>query len=449
MLSHPPKRVCARTQVSNGVCTMRLMHDTHSSPLRQNLRRLIFLRACIVWAVGVAAITVQWGLAIELRLLPVGAVSACFAAVIALSWWRLLRPWPVLELEMLVHLGIDVAFFSALLYFTGGAGNPFVSLYLLPVVIAATTLPAAYAMVLTALAVLAYSLLLVYYVPLMPESHVHEAGGFGLHVVGMWVNFLVCAALVLWIVARMAGAIRERDKQLADAREKTMRDDKVLSLGLMAAGAAHELATPISTMSVLIDEMEQSAPPGGILREDFQTLKNQVRHCRSVIQGLAASAGQARSAHVRRLELRPFVDETIERWRLLRPGVSLTARFESLGASPPIMADETLSSTLTSLLNNAADASPAGIELETRCDHNHVTLEILDHGEGISEDVLRHAGRAMITTKPAGKGWGIGLLLANATIERLGGSIVLLKRPGGGSCTRITLPLVALAPGAK
>ncbi len=290
---------------------------------------------------------------------------------------------------------------------------------------------------------------MVYYVPLQPASHTHEGSGFGLHVVGMWINFLMCAALVLWIVARMAGAIRERDRQLADAREKAMRDDKVLSLGLLAAGAAHELATPISTMGVLIQEMEQSAQTDTALQEDLRILKAQVNHCREVIQSIAASAGQARSTQVRYLELRAFVHETIERWQLLRPSVPVTARFAAEGDGPSVVADETLSSTLTSLLNNAADASPQGIELVTHCDRDHLTLEILDRGPGISEDILRQAGRAVIITKPAGKGWGIGLFLANATIERLGGSIVLLKRPEGGSCTRITFPLLALQPCTK
>lgn len=414
------------------------------SPLRQNLRRLGWLRLSVVAALAVGLATAHWWLGLELPLVPMAAVLIAFLALIALTEWRRLRPWPVLDWEMLLQLCLDVLLISVLLYFTGGAGNPFVSLYLLPVTIAATTLPRRHAAVLTLLAAAGYSLLVVYYVPLMPDEHAHHrAGDFGLHVVGMWVNFLVCAALVLWIVSRMAGALRERDRELALSREKAMRDDRILSLGLLAAGAAHELATPVSTMAVLVNEMEPSVRGDAALAEDLRTLKAQVEHCRYVIQGLAASAGQGRGSQARQTDLRAYVDDTIERWRLLRPSVPLVTRY-ALETSPRVLADDTLSSSLTSLLNNAADASPAGIELDARCDQQHVTVEILDRGPGIPEQVMRDAGRALVTTKPSGKGWGIGLLLANATVERLGGAIVLMNRPDGGSCTRVTLPLSAL-----
>lgn len=415
-----------------------------SSPLRQNLHRLNFLRLCVAAAGILAAVVTRWGLEVEFDLKPLVAPGLGLLALAGFSAWRLRQPWPVPEMEMLWHLCADVLLMTALLYFSGGASNPFVTLYLLPVVIAATTLPARRALVLTALAVAGYSLLLFWYVPLAPLEHAHHTNSFGLHVAGMWVNFLVCAGLVLWIVARMAHALRERDALLARAREKALRDDKVLSLGLLAAGAAHELATPLSTMSILLKEMETSAARDPALNEDVATLKAQVAHCRAVIKSLAGTAGQATSATAQPLPARRYVEATIERWQLLRPAVPIVTALQRDMDVTEVMADETLAATLTSLLNNAADASPQGVSLSGRCDPAQLIIEILDQGKGIDEEVLRQAGRATITTKPEGKGLGIGLLLANATIERLGGSIVLMNRREGGSCTRVTVPLTAL-----
>lgn len=420
--------------------------ETAHSPLRQNLRHLAWLRLAMALALAAAMAVWHWALDLELPLAPLAGVLVMLLGLVVLAEWRRGRAWPVLDAEMLLQLCLDVAVISVLLYFTGGASNPFVSLYLLPVTIAATTLPRRHAAALTVLAAAGYSLLMVYYVPLMPGAHAHHgAQDFTLHVVGMWVNFLVCAVLVLWIVSRMAGALRERDRQLALAREKAMRDDRILSIGLLAAGAAHELATPVSTMAVLVKDMAAATRDDPERAEDLHTLKAQVDHCRQVIQGLAASAGQARETQSRFTDLRAYVDQTIERWRLLRPAVPLVTHF-AMDAPTPVVADDTLSLSLTSLLNNAADASPGGIELATRCDRHEVTLEIMDRGPGIPAQVMRNAGRALVTTKPSGKGWGIGLLLANATVERLGGSIVLMNRPEGGSCTRVTLPLIALRP---
>lgn len=412
--------------------------------MRQNLLRLNFLRLCVAAAGLAAAVVARWALQVEFDFEPLVAPGLALLTLTGFSAWRLRRPWPVLEMEMLWHLCVDVLLMTLLLYFSGGASNPFVTVYLLPVVIAATTLPARRALAVTTLAVTAYSLLLIWYVPLEPLEHAHHTNSFGLHVTGMWVNFLVCAGLVLWVVARMAYALRERDALLASAREKALRDDKVLSLGLLAASAAHELATPLSTMSILLKEMETAAAGDSASREDLVTLKAQVAHCRDVIGGLAGTAGQTSSAHSQPMPAGRYVETTLKRWQLLRPAVPVATTLHHEMDDTEIRPDETLAAALTSLLNNAADASPGGVQLTGRCDRAQLIVEILDQGQGIDAEVLRQAGRATITTKPEGKGLGIGLLLANATIERLGGSIVLMNRAEGGSCTRVTVPLGAL-----
>jgi two-component system sensor histidine kinase RegB len=277
-------------------------------------------------------------------------------------------------------------------------------------------------------------------VPLVSEEHRQHMDHFGLHVIGMWANFLVSAVLIAWFVVRMARAIQDRDRRLAEVREKALRDDKILSLGLLAAGAAHELATPLSTIKVLVSELERDALSNE-QRDDLRTLSNQVEVCRNIIQSLASSAGQGRADALQESTLSNFLHQTIDRWQLLRPGIPIQSQVARAVETLPIVTDDTLGTTLISLLNNAANASPSGIELILNRDATHLTLEILDRGPGVDDNVARDAGKAMFINKSGGKGLGIGLFLANATVERLGGTIVLLNREGGGACTRLRLPI--------
>jgi len=161
------------------------------------------------------------------------------------------QPRAVSNLELFAQLGADVAALSILLYYGGGSTNPFVSLYLLPLVIAAATLPGRYTWGMAALTAACYSLLMVYYIPL-PHIHQHGDDAFNIHVLGMWLGFVISAVVVAYFVVQMAQAVRSRDEMLARVREEVLRNERIVALGTQAAGAAHEMGTPLSTMAVVI-----------------------------------------------------------------------------------------------------------------------------------------------------------------------------------------------------
>jgi two-component system sensor histidine kinase RegB len=237
----------------------------------------------------------------------------------------------------------------------------------------------------------------------------------------------------------MSASIRDRDRALAAARERSLRDEQVLALGTFAAGAAHELGTPLGTIAVLSREMENDhrGIPG--LAQDLQLLRAQVDNCKHIITGLTTAAGQARAEHASRQDVHTLVDGVLGKWALLRPQVKLAVNWRSSGEVPDIIGGETISQTLINILNNAADASPHEVEIEASWSTAALTIEVRDRGPGITEEISAHAGRKPISTKSPGR--GIGLFLANATVERLGGSVALFNRDGGGGCTRVTIPL--------
>ncbi|MBZ4193584.1 MAG: sensor histidine kinase [Candidatus Contendobacter sp.] len=339
--------------------------------------------------------------------------------------------------ELFAYLQLDILTLALLLFFSGGASNPFVSLLLLPLITAAILLPVRQVWATTVVTVATYTVLMFYYRPLpgMLSGHGH---GFQAHLWGMWLVFVISALLIAGFVARLATALRERDRQVAELREKALRDEQILALGLFAAGAAHELGTPLSTIAVLVREMEYSHSSDTGLCADLNTLRQQMDTCRVILSELLKSAHLAADREsVQPLDV--LLEQIRSRWQLLRPQVALQVRCPGTAPPPGIAAPQAIGQTLINLLNNAADASPEGICLEGHWDARRVVIEIRDQGQGWSPEAVNRSGEAFFSTKEDGT--GIGLLLANATLERLGGQVSLRRDRQGGTCARIDLPI--------
>lgn len=222
-----------------------------------------------------------------------------------------------------------------------------------------------------------------------------------------------------------------------------MRDEQIVALGTFAASAAHELSTPLSTIAVVTRELERQHAGNPALRTDLQLLRTQVDNCKHIITSLTHSAGVARADQASRQSIEEFLASVRDKLALIRPQVSVDLHCHGSGAAPRIAGDETVHQTLINILNNAADASPHAVEMEGSWSNTELIVEVRDRDPGITEALAQEAGRGFFSTKAAGR--GIGLFLANATVERLGGSVVLLNRDGGGGCTRVTISLAQMA----
>jgi two-component system sensor histidine kinase RegB len=425
------------------------MHTSLISATPENLRRLVVLRYFVLAALGVALAAAQFGWDLRLPLAPVGAALAFLAAINLFAHARLRLDWPVTDTEFFANLLGDVLGLTAVLYFTGGSTNPLVSLYLLPLMVAATVLPKRYNWSVAALAAGCYSMLLFWYLPLGEQHHHHDAAAaeFNMHVLGMWATFVVSAGLIAHFVASMAQSLRERDRLLALAREESLRNERIVALGTLAAGAAHELGTPLATMALLADDMAFRYAGQPEVREDATELQTQLANCKAIISSLTVSAGAARGESSRAQAADAFLEEALAKWQLMRPAVSVDCHWSDPRPAPAIVVEQTLFQAVINLFNNAADASPNTVEIAGRNEADRVVIEINDRGPGLSHEVAQRAGEAFFTTKsPAGM--GIGLFLANATIERFGGRVLISNRAGGGACTQITLPVLAQSGGA-
>lgn len=413
--------------------------ESITSPARQNLLRLCHLRYAAV--IGEALAVVLAKRMFDLAL-PVSGLLWLLGVVALLNTatlWRLQQIWTVSEPELFAHLVFEVAVLTVLLYLTGGSTNPFVMLYLVPLALTAASLPQRYTWSMALLATLCYGVLMFYYVPLSMEMHQHDRV-FSLHIAGMWFGFVLSSILIAWFGVRMAQAVRNRDAQLARLRENELRQERVVALGALAAGAAHELGTPLATLSILSGELEAETPlPAGTLR----VLREQLARCKQILNSLAASAGAVRAQGGGQLGLDEFIKNIVAAWQSSRNAVNLVkCHYHGTQPAPQVISEQTLAQAITNLLNNAADASAHHVEIECQWTQNELQLEIADRGTGLSPELAQQAGETFVTTKSSGL--GLGLFLTFATLERLGGEINLFNREGGGAVCRLCLPLASL-----
>lgn len=425
-----------------------------TTALQANLYRLFTIRlivfvcqmAALAYAYFVAAMALDYGLVLGIVVL-LGLLNGAL-------YWRLTRQPEPSQREFFLHLLIDVAGLSVLLYFTGGASNPFVSYFLVPVTIAAATLAPRYTWLLSALALACYSVLLFFFRPLdavMPaEAAEHAdhampgmaqaadaASAMNLHTLGMWFNFLVSAALITYFVVKMAAELRVREERIARYREDTLRNEQIVALATQAAGTAHEMGTPLATMAVLLQDMKEDHAADPELAADLDLLQQQVKACRESLRNLVTKA-DLQNQRTARVGLRAFIGDVYEQWRLVRPEVVCRMMWPESGDDPDVDVDPTLQQALINMLNNAADASPGGIEVTLRWDAQQWQMLVRDYGKGISRDIAGQIGTRIVSTKEGGM--GVALVLSQATLNRLGGNVSLHELREGGTLTEITLP---------
>lgn len=422
---------------------MALQFDLYLTPTH-TLRAVLGLRMLAVLAQVAVLGVVKLGFILPL---PLGALLGgvlFLAATGVLLWWRLRQAWPITELEVSLHLCVDILVLAWLMYHAGGSSNAFISAFLVPIALASTSLRLAYSLPVTLLSIVAYTLLLWFYVPLPPLEHPFISD-FDLHIVGMWVSFVLSAALLAGLFALLADNIRRRDALITQAREDQLRNEHVVALGALAASAAHELSTPLSTVGLLADELAEGVRGNIELEADAALLKQQVKQCKTSLAALLKTAQHPRAENTEPVVLAALLHEVVQRWQLMRPEVALTSDINVL-VSTQIAGTVGLAQALFNVLNNAADASVAAgkpkVQLTADCQQGNLHLDIIDHGDGMDEEAMLLAGRMAFSTKPGGS--GLGLLLTHTTLSRWGGQVSLHRHEEGGTLTRLILPLVAL-----
>ncbi|WP_374396758.1 ATP-binding protein [Sphingopyxis sp.] len=411
---------------------------------RRNMALLIQLR----WlAVGgqLATIGIVTGpMGISLQRAPLLAAVLVLIAINFASLALLRRGRAVTNAELTAVLLFDVAALGWQLHHSGGLANPFASLFLLQVVIGAMLLTPASSWAIVVAALAAIGVLAVDPTPLLLPPP-YAADPMGLYLKGSLVCFLLIAVLLVAFVTRISRNLRERDAALAASRQRAVEEDHIVRMGLLASGAAHELGTPLSTLSVLIGDWK-AAPAVARdteLQQDLADMDAAVRRCKAIVSGILMSAGEARGEAPQVTTIRAFLTALVEEARAGRmPG---TVEFNDLfGADLAIISDPALRQVIGNVLDNASEVSPEWIALTASRDGGMAVIEISDRGPGFSDEMIERFGQPYSSTKGR-PGGGLGLFLLVNVLRKLGGSASVANRDAGGAVVRVVLPLSAVA----
>lgn len=346
----------------------------------------------------------------------------------------------------------DTLQLTALLYYSGGPFNPFSFQYLVQVALAVVIQPPRWAWLLGTLSVACMGGLFVEHIWLDPEMRSSDnphLAHMRMHLYGMWLALGVASAFILYFVSKVRAALAEREQELAEAKERVQRGEQLAALATLAAGAAHELATPLSTIALVAKELQRDldgqvdAPQ----LADLELMQRELARCRAILQRMSVQAGQAPGETPAAAPLGQLLREAADG---LGPGLVMTIPAEV--ASQPVRVPlQAAAQALRALLQNALQASQSGQTVQVRAglQRGMAQIEVKDQGPGMSPDVQKRAGEPFFTTKPPGQGMGLGLYLAREVIERSGGQLTLESAPGAGTTATATLPMAAAAATAK
>lgn len=426
--------------------------DQTTSRLR--LQTIIRLRWLAVIGQTATVTAVYWGLGFDL---PIGL---CLL-VIALSAWlniflriRFPASHRLKTRYAALMLGYDTLQLAVLLYLTGGLQNPFGLLIVVPVTVSASTLPPRLTILLGVIAIVAATLLTHFYLPL-PWT---EPGTLTLpfqYVTGIWVadiSGIVFIALYAWRIAKEA-------RQMSDALTATelvlAREHRLSALDGLAAAAAHELGTPLSTITVVAKELLRELPEDSPNRDDVTLLHTQAQRCREILSTLTRREG-AQDAMFASVPLTHLLAEVAEPHRDIGIEIEVRARPSEEGddsaAEPVSPRHPGVLYGLGNLIENAVDFADESVEIDADWDQSTVTVRVWDDGPGFEPGVLEHIGEPYVTTRPARQGsngddgepmgLGLGFFIAKTLLERSGAHIVAANRasPNKGAVITVIWP---------
>ncbi|MGA7328106.1 MAG: ActS/PrrB/RegB family redox-sensitive histidine kinase [Rhodomicrobium sp.] len=405
---------------------------------RLRLNTTIRLRWFAVAGQTATILLIYYGFGFPVPLaLCLGVIALSAALNIALS---LIYPRSQLLVSRhaLLLLGYDILQLAALLYLTGGLENPFAFLLVVPVAVSASTQPLAVTVSLTSLDVALATLLARYHMPL-PWAH-EEPPILPLnYVIGLWSALVACIVFIAIYAWRIGQEARQMSEALTAAELVLAREQRLSALDGLAAAAAHQLGTPLSTITLVAKELEREVPPGSPLRDDIALLQTQTARCRDILSELSKSGREGEEDYIfSQMRLSHLLEEVVAPLRA--PGVDINVKLtDTLPPSkspgePVIPRNPGLIHGLVNLVDNAADFAEERVTIEALYDQETVRLRICDDGPGFHPNVISQLGDPYVTSRPRGNGsdeeagMGLGFFIAKTFLERSGATIRAANR---------------------
>jgi two-component system sensor histidine kinase RegB len=356
---------------------------------------------------------------------------------------------PKLHGVALALMLLDLVTLTAMLYCSGGAGNPFSLFYFVNLAVGGVMIRPRAAWSLTVTAIAGYTFLLNFAIPI-PGLNLFTPQGFDVRTGGMMLAFAACSSVVTYFVTRTAGELKQRERQLLRTQAAQAASQRLEGLTTLAAGAAHELATPLSTIDVIVRELsrhlEETDKPESV-DADLKLIDAQLEMCRQILQRMRTAAGDSMAHRWDRTTVGDLIDRTLE-------GIRDPHRVDVIDASDAVeqqtlwIPQEAVAQAVRNLIHNGLDASgeEGRVRVESTLVGEHLQLHVIDSGQGMSDQVLGRASDPFFTTKEPGRGIGLGLFLTRNVISQLGGELEFHSKLGMGTEAIVTIPLGAQPP---
>ncbi|WP_088182030.1 ATP-binding protein [Sphingobium sp. Z007] len=411
---------------------------------RRNMALLVQLRWIAIAGQVATILFVHFSMDIRL---PLGSmlVVPCIAVAMNIGTLMVLRRrTDITHAELFLALLFDVFALTAQLYLSGGATNPFVSLYLLQVALGAVLLHRWSVWGIVAVSTLCAAMLAFFYRPL-DLSETLEGRLFDLHIIGTWICITMIAVLLVLFMTRVNRNLQQREHYLAELRQQAVEEEHIVRMGLLASGAAHELGTPLAQLAVVLGDWrhmpEIKAHPA--LVEEVDEMEAAVKRCKTILTGILMSAGEARGEAPQITNVRDFIDIIARDWRLANPGMPLRCDFGPHDY-PRIIADPVIRQAVTNLLDNAREADATYINMMVSRDSQWLHIAVRDNGRGFDPAMLADVGKPYRSSKGK-QGGGLGLFLVVNVVRKLGGRVDASNGAEGGAMILLRLPLATLA----
>lgn len=332
-------------------------------------------------------------------------------------WYYKIKPASI-QIHLPLQLIFDILFLSTLFYFSGGATNAFISLLLIPIAIAAVTLPPLSLVGVSVVAIASYSTLLW----LTPMHIMH--GNMEGHFIGMWVNFLLSAVVLAVVVGNMARTINVRERLISKYREEQLKKEMIISLGVASAQVTHDIATPINSTRLLVDELLELYPNDELIH----LLDKQIVKCSDNLAKFRTLSHDIKANKKTIVKCESLWDQLKSHCLINYPNAQIDFKVTNkLAKSCFVQTDSTLIPAIINVIHNAISASYNSINVEKaqvnmQCTNTALTINVRDYGLGFTAHQQEKLGQ---TTTHSSQGLGMALLLSNANLERLNGTISL------------------------
>lgn len=428
--------------------------DLPTTRLAVNAPWLVKLRWVAVVGQLATILFVQWGLEVPLPLVPLLlALTVTAATNLALDWWvrRALRLQVVTARKasgvIAAVMLLDLVVLTVMLYVTGGPTNPFVVFYVVNLALAGVLLEPPLAWLLVVVACAGMTLLFWQRWPVAVLSDPARLTSMAsqerlpLAAIGELVALVAGTGVIVAFITRVTSELRASQRAQRRAEEQRARSEKLEALGTLAAGAAHELATPLSTIAVVATEVERELAQHDLpehIAADLALVRRELGRCRTILDRMSLDAGQSIAEALERITVADLVDLVIE-------GTSSADRVQvdaqdAAGQRVLQVPPVALAQAIRGLVQNGLDASTEPVVIKLAGPPGRVRLEIADRGTGMAPEVLARAGDPFFTTKQPGQGMGLGLFLARSVVERLGGTLDIQSAAGKGTTAVVELP---------